>query len=70
MSQKNLLVVIDNCEHPIEPVADLVSHLLTHTTDVRMVATSREPLHVRGETVYHLPTLPIPEIRLGGCFCQ
>jgi non-specific serine/threonine protein kinase len=54
-------LVVDNCEHLIAPVADLVAHLLAHTTDLRIVATSREPLHVRGETVYHLPTLPVPD---------
>jgi predicted ATPase len=61
LSNKDLLLVVDNCEHLIEPVADLVAHLLAHTTDVRVVATSREPLHVRGEAVYHLPTLPVPD---------
>jgi predicted ATPase len=61
LGEKQVLLVVDNCEHLIEPVADLVAHLLTHTTDLRVVATSREPLHVRGEAVYHLPTLPVPD---------
>jgi predicted ATPase len=58
---KTTLLVVDNCEHLIGPVADLVAHLLSHTDGVRVVATSREPLHIRGEAIYHLPTLPVPE---------
>ena len=61
LGEKHLLLVVDNCEHLIEAVADLVAHLLGHTTDLRVVATSREPLHVRGEAVFYLPTLPVPD---------
>ena len=61
LRHKQSLLVVDNCEHLIEPVAEMVAHLLSHTEGVRVVATSREPLHIRGETVYHLPTLPVPE---------
>ena len=60
-ASKTVLLVVDNCEHLIGPVADMVAHLLSHTEGVRVVATSREPLHIRGETVYQLPTLPVPE---------
>jgi predicted ATPase len=61
LDQKNLLLVVDNCEHLIEPVADMIAHLLTHTTGVRVLATSRQPIDIRGEAVYHLPTLTVPD---------
>src|SRR5690606_31563860 len=43
------LLVLDNCEHVVEPVATLVAELLAAAPDVRVLATSREPLRLRGE---------------------
>ena len=56
---KTLLLILDNCEHLIDPAADLVRHVLEHTPGVRVLATSREPLRVPGEAVLHLGPLPI-----------
>jgi predicted ATPase len=56
-----MLFVIDNCEHVLEGVQQLVGALLAACPRVRVLATSREPLALEGETVYSLPTLALPE---------
>jgi predicted ATPase/class 3 adenylate cyclase len=60
LRSRKLLLVVDNCEHLIESAADLIRDVLRSTAEVRVVTTSREPLHIRGETVFHLAPLPIP----------
>jgi predicted ATPase len=52
-----LLLVLDNCEHVIDAAARLAEQLALSCPHVRIVATSREPLGFRGETVYRLDTL-------------
>jgi predicted ATPase/DNA-binding SARP family transcriptional activator len=51
LATTRLLIVLDNCEHVLHPVARLAEQLLHHTRDVRILATSREPLGVGGEHV-------------------
>jgi predicted ATPase/DNA-binding SARP family transcriptional activator len=51
------LVVLDNCEHLVDPVADVVPRLLAGGDRLRIVATSREPLSVAGEQVVRLEPL-------------
>lgn len=58
LAATDALVVLDNCEHVIAPVAAMVHRILSECPDVRMVATSREPLGVPGELVYALPPMP------------
>jgi predicted ATPase/DNA-binding winged helix-turn-helix (wHTH) protein len=60
LRNRRLLVVIDNCEHVIHPVAELVEQCISETTEVHIIATSREPLRVKGEHVYRLPPLGYP----------
>jgi len=55
-----LLVVLDNCEHLLEAVADLVGELLSACPSLRVLATSREPLGVAGEVEYTVPPLGLP----------
>ncbi|MFF4099692.1 ATP-binding protein [Streptomyces sp. NPDC001903] len=57
-ANRRLLLVLDNCEHVIGAAAELAEHLLTHCPGVRILATSREPLGVPGETVRPLDPLP------------
>jgi predicted ATPase/DNA-binding SARP family transcriptional activator len=52
-----LVLLLDNCEHVIVPVAELVERLLTMCPQVRVVATSRERLRVAGELVRSVPVL-------------
>src|ERR1700736_651682 len=51
------LVLIDNCEHLIDPVARLTDRLLRSVPALRVVATSREPLDIDGEERYPVPPL-------------
>jgi predicted ATPase/DNA-binding CsgD family transcriptional regulator len=58
--QRQLLLVIDNCEHVLEAAAQLVSEVLRAAPDVRVIATSREPLQIAGEYVVPIPPLELP----------
>ncbi len=57
---RQLLIVLDNCEHVVHVAADAVKRLLDAAPDVRILATSREPLGVPGEVSYRLQTLDVP----------
>src|SRR3984893_3286691 len=48
LQDKELLLVVDNCEHLLQPAAQLVSEVLRAAPGVRIIATSREPLSVAG----------------------
>jgi predicted ATPase/DNA-binding SARP family transcriptional activator len=54
------LLVVDNCEHLLAPVARLVAELLTRCPELTVLATSQEPLGIAGETVFFVPPLPAP----------
>ncbi|MCW6531982.1 winged helix-turn-helix domain-containing protein [Sphingomonas sp. MMSM20] len=55
------LLVLDNCEHVIEPTATVIEHIIDAAPDARVLATSREPLRARGEHVHLLGALGYPE---------
>jgi predicted ATPase/DNA-binding winged helix-turn-helix (wHTH) protein len=57
LSDRRLVLVLDNCEHVIEAAATLAAAILRGTADVHILATSREPLRVEGEDVQRLPPL-------------
>jgi len=57
---RELLLILDTCEHVVEAIADLVRDLVAGCPLIRLVATSREPLRVRGETVWRVPPLSLP----------
>jgi predicted ATPase/DNA-binding SARP family transcriptional activator len=57
---RHLLVVLDNCEHLLEPVGSLVDGLLDAVPGLRILTTSREPLRVPGETLWSVPSLGLP----------
>jgi predicted ATPase/DNA-binding CsgD family transcriptional regulator len=59
---RQTLLLLDNCEHVIAAVAELVSALLEHCPAVQVLATSRTPLRVRGEQVLPVPTLAVPAV--------
>lgn len=60
---KNLLLILDNCEHLVEACARLAHHLLTHCPDLKILASSREGLGVAGEITYPVPPLTLPDPR-------
>jgi predicted ATPase/DNA-binding NarL/FixJ family response regulator len=56
---RTLVLALDNCEHLIEACARLCQRLLAAAPDLRVLATSREPLRVAGETVWQVPPLAV-----------
>jgi predicted ATPase/DNA-binding SARP family transcriptional activator/tetratricopeptide (TPR) repeat protein len=62
---RQILLVVDNCEHLIDAVAHLVSALLVRCPQLRVLATSREPLAVDGESLVPLGPLGLPGVGAG-----
>ena len=60
LKPRNLLLILDNCEHLIKRSAELVHAILGAAPEVRIIATSREALRVPGEQTYTVPPLPVP----------
>lgn len=58
---KNLLVILDNCEHLIQACADLSDALLRAVPNLKILATSREGLNIAGETSFRVPSLSLPD---------
>ena len=61
LAGRQLLLVLDNCEHLVDAVAKLADLLLRAAAGLRVVATSREALTIDGEMVLPVPPLPVPE---------
>ncbi|HEY6450349.1 MAG TPA: hypothetical protein VIX60_06695, partial [Candidatus Cybelea sp.] len=57
LKNKTLLLILDNCEHVIAEAATVADRLLRACPNLRILATSREPLRAAGERVYRLPSL-------------
>ena len=62
VGSEKALLVLDNCEHLIEACADLADALLVACPDLKILATSREPLRVAGETSFMVPSLSTPDL--------
>jgi non-specific serine/threonine protein kinase len=62
LTEKHLLLVLDNCEHLVSPCAELAAALLQRCPCVQILATSRETLSVPGETTYRVPSLALPDL--------
>jgi predicted ATPase/serine/threonine protein kinase len=60
LKPKELLLVIDNCEHVVEACAEIVDAMLHASEGLRVLATSREVLGVGGEAVWPVPPLMVP----------
>ena len=61
LAGRQLLLVLDNCEHLVDAVAKLADLLLRAAAGLRVLATSREALTIDGEMVLPVPPLPVPE---------
>ena len=59
-SSGRALLVIDNCEHLLDPVVALLEPLLGRSSELTVMATSREPLGLAGETTWRVPPLALP----------
>jgi predicted ATPase/DNA-binding SARP family transcriptional activator len=60
LAARTALIVLDNCEHVLDAVAGLAGQVLADAAGVRILATSREPLGLTGETICPVPSLPLP----------
>ncbi len=63
LRSKELLLVLDNCEHLIDACARLAESLLRACPHLRCLATSREPLNIAGEVLWRVPSLSLPPRR-------
>jgi predicted ATPase/class 3 adenylate cyclase len=61
VKERKLLLILDNCEHLVSACAKLADALLRAAADVRILATSREGLHIRGEQTYPVLPLAVPD---------
>src|SRR5215470_6699453 len=61
LAERQLLLVLDNCEHVVDAVAKLADVLLREAGGLRVLATSRESLTMTGETVLAVPPLAAPD---------
>src|SRR5215831_12952593 len=61
LAGRQLLLVLDNCEHLVDAVAKLADQLLRAAAALRVLATSREALNIDGEIALPVPPLPVPE---------
>ncbi len=57
---RNLLVLLDNCEHVVDACAKLADALLRNCPNMALLATSREPLGIEGERIYRVPSMDTP----------
>jgi predicted ATPase/DNA-binding winged helix-turn-helix (wHTH) protein len=60
LGRKQMLIVLDNCEHVVGAAAIMAEALLRASPAVHVIATSREPLKAEGEWVYAMPPLSVP----------
>ena len=60
LREREVLVVLDNCEHLVGAAASVVDQLVKRCPGVVILATSREPLAIGGEHVYRVPSLGVP----------
>ena len=63
LQEKKTLIVLDNCEHLIEASARIVNTLLGAAPHLKILASSREALGVKGEVSYPVPSLSLPDIK-------
>ncbi len=65
LKYRRLLIILDSCEHLIQVCGKLVDALLHACRNLKILATSREPLHLRGEQEFSVPPLSTPETNGG-----
>ena len=62
VQSKEMLLIVDNCEHLTADCALTVQQILSQTSELKILTTSREPLSVEGETIYPLSGLACPSL--------
>jgi predicted ATPase/class 3 adenylate cyclase len=61
LSSQSVFIVLDNCEHLIDDCAKVADAVLRRCPEIRLLATSREPLGIAGETIYRVPSMSLPD---------
>ncbi|GAF44724.1 protein kinase domain-containing protein [Rhodococcus wratislaviensis] len=64
LSTRELMLVLDNCEQVVDAVAEVAETLLRACPGLRILATSREPIGIGGESVLRVPPLTVPDLDL------
>lgn len=59
---RQALLILDNCEHLMDPCSTLIMELLRHCPDLRILTTSRETFEISGEATYRVPSLYLPNL--------
>jgi len=62
LRNRQTLLLMDNCEHLLDACAALADELLQSASELTILATSRQPLGVRGEQIFAVPSLPTPDV--------
>ncbi len=62
VQSKQMLLILDNCEHLRDACAQLTQSLLSAAPHLRILATGREPLAIAGEMIYQVPGLALPSV--------
>src|SRR5688500_18578239 len=62
LQPRQMLLLFDNCEHLLAETAELIAQLLSACPALQVLATSRAPLHIRGEQVLPVEPLPLPPV--------
>lgn len=62
LKSRKTLLVLDNCEHLIQDCANLANNLLSRSTDLKILVSSREALDVMGEFAWRVPSLAFPDV--------
>jgi predicted ATPase/class 3 adenylate cyclase len=63
VADRQLLLILDNCEHLLQACAELAKRLLRAGARLKVLTSSREPLRIAGEASYPVPPLPVPDLR-------
>jgi len=61
LARRQVLLVLDNCEHLVKMCGEVAYTLLQGCPGLRLLATSREPLHISGERAWRVPSLALPD---------
>jgi predicted ATPase len=62
ISTKQMLLILDNCEHLVDACAELILQLLSQSPNLHILATSREALAIEGESIYPVSGLAYPMV--------
>jgi predicted ATPase/class 3 adenylate cyclase len=63
LKDKQLLLILDNCEHLINECANLTNTLVKNCPNIKIIASTREALKIDGETIYRIPSLSVPVVK-------